>query len=358
MTSQSEDAAEEQRPDSVARVNNSSVTEISRKLKHLLHAFGLKEHDLIQALGTRATPRTPGLHVGKTGGAPGPKKERDHEVITARTVRGWLKDTRVERIIYPYAQARIIRFFESETPGLDLPDDILRLDWNAFVLLVDTVAKKLSKEIVLPLAASPTDLEDDIIEYLVGKYRLYRLSFADTGEIISEVGLISQVGNSKKQLKIEIYSPPADIARTVGTLSDAERFTGVLFRFGNMFYVAASFSEGDSSRMRYYHFPKLGISRWVHYGICSGFSSNLGEPVATKILAVKTRDPSVDPEKIDVSMIDRHQTSDEKMAAVTGLVDNHIGGDGHRVLSVQQSQVINLLSRLKDPKPASRKPAS
>jgi hypothetical protein len=192
-------------------------------------------------------------------------------------------------------------------------------------------------------------LSSSHVKLLCGKYILYRYSFSDRGEIVSELASITPIDDSDTELAVTMHCHPAsDQSETRNPESETEsetqvkteKFTGKLFRLGWMFYMICSFNE--DRRMRYLHFPVLLVGREEHYGIVTGFSQNLGEPVAARIFARRiSPDPALNRE--DFARVKRGFPNKkgglEIPPGILSLIDNRIDNSNSSILTVDQRLV-------------------
>lgn len=320
----------------------STVLHLAQKLNYLLAHAHVDKLTFLNAL-SHSTVSATGEADQRSAPA-GTRNKKNKDVITKRTIQGWLNDVRPERRLHLDAQKKIIAFFEAQIPGFTFSSDLFQSEFNAFCVAVTARPESVANEITLILARSPDMLEDVIVKYLVGKYVMYRYSFADLDDVISEIAIISKSNQPSRSLTIDVYCPPADTQRQVHKLEDAEHFSGNIFQFGKMFYATVSFAKAESSRIRYYHFPRLDAVRWIHYGISTGYSANLREPVAAKVLARKLRKDTL--EEGDANFISRHEPASAALSKFRHLIDNPFERRDALILKVDQAKVVPLIGKL------------
>jgi hypothetical protein len=192
-------------------------------------------------------------------------------------------------------------------------------------------------------------LSKEHVKLLCGKYVLYRYSFSDRGEIVSELASITPIDDSDVELAVTMHCHPASHqSKTENpgskakseTQVETEEFTGKLFRLGWMFYIISTFNA--DKRMRYLHFPVLLVGREEHYGIVTGFSQNLSEPVAARIFARRiSPDPALNRE--DFARVRRGFPNKkgglEIPPGILSLIDNRIDNSNSSILTVDQKLV-------------------
>jgi hypothetical protein len=189
-----------------------------------------------------------------------------------------------------------------------------------------------------------SELTKEHIELLCGKYELYRYSFSDRGDVVLEMASITSIPNNNFELAITMNCHPAHESKRPEprTRETTEEFVGKLFRMGMMFSAICSYSKPRDRRMRYLLFPVLEVDREQHYGLVSGYSPNLREPVAARIFAKRiSRDPELVPS--DYSRIQRGGLNDSKgpniPRDILSLIANRIEGEKSSILSVDQRKV-------------------
>jgi hypothetical protein len=319
----------------------SEVRDLARKLNFLLTIARVTDLEFARELGTDPSAASRAIeHVAPDSKG---RKKKNKDAITPRTVRRWLSDKRSTRQLY--SQDRIAKFFARHIIDFDFSQKLFQCPYEEFARCVQHLVDVAATEVRVPLAHALEEFNDHAIEQLVGRYRIYRYSFANAEQIISEIGLIRKMPGTSNILAIDVYSPSSQLHRPIKTLDDSDHFKGILFQFGPMLYLTASLAKGGPARIRYYHFPRV-IGRPVHYGIATGYSTNLDEPVATKVLAIKLNTDSIEVTDADASEIHRYGPGDEKLSAIRDLLENHISEKNHFILRADQSEAVSIIPHL------------
>jgi hypothetical protein len=208
--------------------------------------------------------------------------------------------------------------------------------------------------IELPPSSTLTPTQSDLF---VGKYLLYRYSYTGRPEIVVEVATIAPLPGNNLELKVKMFCHPAhnDHAlehprRVPPTFKDVEIYEGRLFRLENMYSIVCLFTDvsgspgrENSHRARYVVFPEVEVPRREHFGIMLGYSPNLEEPVACRILARKMRG-GLELDESDCALVERLQrtgdpsgrTISEHILKLITLDDESRKSD---ILSVDQKMV-------------------
>lgn len=231
--------------------------------------------------------------------------------VDRRTARGWLNEN--PKFLIPVNRDKIVAYWRFKL-GIEFPTLWFSLDLRKFKDAVDTALKARSvsgpkispadsSTLIMPLMDRMEVLPDTEIKYISGKYKLYRFSLSGEKLVVMEFITIAPVEASNTQLAVKLFSHPTQRAddEEDGALSeDIEEFTGALFKFGRMYYVVTSFTDGNLDlRMRYLQFPVVEtMKRRVHYGLVTGYSARLQEPAAVRGIARKiSSDTQLTPEE-------------------------------------------------------------
>lgn len=196
------------------------------------------------------------------------------------------------------------------------------------------------REFCIPLPTRLDTLLPATVKYLAGTYKTYRYSFVGSPvQIVTEIMIVRE-GAVPAALDVFILGHPISAAPRLPTkearVQRPERFLGRLCKFGEAVYVQAGYfnERSHDRRMRSLHFPNLTNQRTVHYGLVVGYSANLEEPAAGRIIAVKIDREPLDEASASIH-VQRYLPSDPEMAPYKALLNNRIAADD-AVLSVEK----------------------
>lgn len=193
-----------------------------------------------------------------------------------------------------------------------------------------------SKNIFGAYFGEPDSFEDIEAKYICGIYQAYRFSFVGDNkkELISEIYEIFPMEAHKNICSVKMYCYPIDAdEQTQGrqkglTPLVPDMFSGVIFRFGMTYNIITAHDDKmRDKRIRFVQFPFLEkMRRTRHFGIIAGYSTNVNEPVASRIIAKKLPFLNVDDNVL--RKIRRHKYDDSTVAEYTSRleVDPHIKG--------------------------------
>ena len=192
---------------------------------------------------------------------------------------------------------KVIRYFNTK---LAMQLELLRCgfessDYETFRAEIDEQRQQTTRTIPLSFDDSLDVITGAELEYICGKYALYRRSFSNFTDVVKEIAMISRNASSQSYLDINMYCHPSVRSKQRGAdgriddaVGDVEWFKGVVFKFGRMYSAIASYkSAALERRIRYLHFPVLDARLPVHYGLVTGYSAYHQEPAAARIVAVK-----------------------------------------------------------------------
>jgi hypothetical protein len=320
----------------------SQVVHLAQKLKLLLQLANSSRDEFTAALSTAKAITTAPLAdpAAQSNLSERKRQPKNPDIITSRTIDGWFKAQQEVQIVHSEIRLKISGFFEAKLPRFKFTTELYQCHYDDFMKAVTDATVSTSSEVILTLKHPLADLDAPTIKLLVGHYQMLRFSFDNTKAIVSEYGVIRRSTDNPNWLTLDVYSPPVDSSRTVRSLSDADHFQGILFQLGKMFYAILSHAQGDASRIRYYHFPRLDGPRRVHYGIATGYSVNLREPVAAKVIVSKL--PTSDRKDLH-RFAQRLKRSTTATVRFKKLLVNSINQKTDFILSVDQALVVPLL---------------
>jgi hypothetical protein len=288
--------------------------------------------------------------------------------LQRRTVQRWLSDDEPSPVLNKPSRDKIVVYFH-EHHGIDFKDSWFECSFEEFKHDRDgAVGARPSQPLRsgTPLVSTPqahefsiqipgvSTLTPDHIALLSGKYLLYRYSFRGRGEVVVEVITISSIKDNDMELEVVMYCHPVgnppnlrEASSSTSTIasSQADKFVGKMFRLGHMFTIVSCFSSAKDRRLRCLHFPVLKVPRLTHYGLIDGYSLNLNEPVAARIVATKINSKTaMTPE--DYSRVKRGIPNvpggPEVPEEILHLIVNTSGMGESSVLTVDQKRVIGL----------------
>lgn len=227
----------------------------------------------------------------------------------------------------------IIKYFDRKL-GLGLNALICDFFKSSFEDFCSEIQQRLAEKrdmIAVKLESDSEKMAEAEIRYICGKYELYRYSFSGYELIARELLTIQQVNNNSSQLEVKMYTQIAHQLKEIPVetlMEDKEEpkkpdiFHGTIFKFGKMYYIAASYSDKNKDhRMRFLFFPALdSIRGHIHYGILTGYSDNLSEPVASRAIAVKVS-PRSTLNDGDMSKVKTDTPDDEAFAKYRELIE-------------------------------------
>jgi hypothetical protein len=291
--------------------------------------------------------------------------------LTDRTLRGWFVNGSGKRIQEDHRD-QLIAFLQFRNPKIKFGDEWLHCELTEvekFEMKMPEVAPQEQKsdqeqkvipnedrsaKLALPHTRSFSLLE---IEYLTGKYLLYRQSFGLTQASVVEVVSIFQAESKSNQLEVAMYAHPSHdkleeidpAIRPKRTKEYTEEYLGALFCVGEMYSLVCTYTgphplkDGElTHRIRYVVFPALTGPRRHHFGLILGYSPNRREPVAARIWAERmSGDPTLTDD--DYAFVSRGTPREPSGPAipehVLPLIKNVITPDASGVLSVQRELV-------------------
>jgi hypothetical protein len=233
-----------------------AVIELSRKMKHLLRHKSYDDEKIISELASFITG------------------------TQRRLIKDWVdgKVTHIRQL----SRDHITEYFEKKH-NIQFEHAWFFQPYDEMVSNIEGNANKSeSKELLVELADGLSTFYEDEIENLCGKYKLFRCSFSDPDDIVTEVASISRNNNDVTRLVVDIYGHPTVWRNYV------EDYRGILFKFGPMYSIVSSYKgKNKEGRIRYIIFPVLHADFNIHYGLVSAYSASHEEPVAARIVMQK-----------------------------------------------------------------------
>lgn len=278
--------------------------------------------------------------------------------IQPRTIASWFsKETKLrsnsrEEIVRYFAERHKIRFnygwfdstfdqfVESLSAGDHAMADGQRVPADDFSSSTDILVVKLADKIGY--------MSDEDVKSVCGKYKIYRYSFSDAGDVVTELAVISKAPTlAANFLRIKMYGNTASLAKkSARTKPEVELFEGIIFKFGRMYSAITSYrGKNRDRRMRYLFFPALDHEAEIHYGLMASYSVHLHEPVAARVIAYKMSEEEVlaENDKREVKRGKPNKANDPDSPTVPPdllhLITNHIDGKNASILMVDQKMI-------------------
>jgi len=250
---------------------------------------------------------------------------RDNPTAKKAQITGWISD---RRKAHGKNKKRLADYFRPWVPS------IMEWWWD----LPDAHVEKLCREDrerrrTMDVVAS-VDLQsfiEDEVRCLCGTYRTWRYAFSNIGEVAVEVMRVFEPERDKMHyLWVEI------VGIALLGAHQREKFTGKMFKFGDIYYVKTSFAvdgQPATGRVRYIQFPVEPYNTAIkeRWGIVSGATHWTKEPVAARFLAERLNTNPIY-EKIVVRRIAPMRVKHEVPKRIQRLISNDIkrtkvGGD-------------------------------
>jgi hypothetical protein len=300
------DNATKSRPN--PRKRQKQVFDLPQKLDFLLSKSGMSRDTLYDKLSTKGMKKDTGRDFAK--------------LVDERTL-GKCFDKEQYRTVENKSIKKICGFFSGHL-RIDLETisgGFAQSTYEVFKRDVERLTTSKTDIITLKLASEAATFLPGDIEYLTGKYVLYRYSFSKLPRVVTEVVAISANKTNHAQFDVRMFCHPALEGQA------SEEFLGTMFRFGRLFLIIASFCHERDRRLRSLYFPLLGVPHKVHFGLATGYSAHFEEPASVKVIAHKIADDSRLTDE-DKKLVTRVAPDDKSIpAAVRPLISNHLDGD-------------------------------
>ena len=219
---------------------------------------------------------------------------------------------------------------------LSMPLEEFKVEFKKLVHHEESAA-----ETPISLPYSPPPMPAGHSNLLCGTYHLYRRSFVgDADRVIRDLIAVRPSGD-QRFLNAELRCFPVGNTNLNQVPPEtADVYKGMLHRYGQIFTTMLYYSNVETRdwRLRILQFPILNALSNNHYGLMTGFSSRLAEPVVGRALAMRISDKDVLEENCKAGRLRAFNSDDAAIAQIVPLIDNNIP-NGRFVLSVDRKQV-------------------
>jgi hypothetical protein len=256
--------------------------------------------------------------------------------VDRRTPIAWLQPIRDGRSHLPTRDnlERLTQYFASRLNCPELSTELFYQNEEQFAQSLATIIEaKTAPSPVPPQTAMPfaaDSLPDDSIQYLCGTYRVYRYSLTGTQNLINCDLLLVERSSGNESLTVTLYCLPAHGKRHLQSSEDStEIFSGRMWKFGQSLICMMLCSNDmlTNRRARHMHFPVPTTQTTVHYGLITGYSTTLAEPVAARALAIKISHEDVTKQELSGKHVRSMSVNDPEVRDVARLLNNHIADD-------------------------------
>jgi len=259
-------------------------------------------------------------------------------IVDPRTPRDWLRGESGHTPSQDNLE-KIVEFFGQKLnlPGLTVR--MLRLMVEDFDVELKNLRDKAAPKIVEPVALpyDPPEIAPGHATLLCGTYYLYRCSFLGTSDrILRDVIAVRKLPDPRI-LEAELRCFPVNRAGQLqAPASELEIYKGHLHKFGKLFTTTLARSDPGHRdwRVRSLYFPVLPVVRDKHYGLTTGYSSNLDEPVSARALAIRINTGDI-LEQECADGLRTYAKTDPEVAGYEKLIQNRDIGDDY-VLTVDK----------------------
>jgi len=335
---------------------NPTVVDIAAKLKLAMKIAGI---DTNKMKGDLAPPPK------KRGESKGKRDQKNDDTIDGRSIEAWCPEKSDEEptTIRRHGRNIIVKYF-SEQYGLPFDHSCFLMPLVDFEKRMTEWQKKRDQNqlkieqfnaqshIIISLAANAETLPAEEMAYICGKYHTYRFSFSDDQKIVREVVSIEPIPDNRSQCRVTMYcsvvgggSEDVEISDDAEPSEDSEYpveiFIGNIFKFGGTYMMVITYTDNNKDkRPRVIQFPTLTtFHRLCHFGIISGYSVILDEPVAARIIARKIAVDSTLSSK-DRKQVKRIDSTKDKVIKYTELLQTNPANRSERLMTVEKKKMV------------------